>query len=131
MKFLLDTHIWLWSAVDPGRLTSRVRKVVSDPKNELWLCPVSIWELTLLCRKNRFRVEPDIATWAADSVAQLQISEAPLTFDVAFALAGMSFAHGDPADHFIAATAKAFDMTLVTADEHLLKIPDILVLANR
>lgn len=131
MKFLLDTHIWLWSALEPRRLTSRVQKIISDPQNEMWLSPVSIWELTLLCRKRRFRVQPDIRTWAAKTIAELQLSEAPLTLEVAFALSSMTFSHADPADHFIAATAKAFDLTLVTADEHLLKIPDVRTIANR
>jgi PIN domain nuclease of toxin-antitoxin system len=131
MKFLLDTHIWLWSAVKPDRLTARVQKTISDPQNEVWLSPVSIWELALLSRKKRFRVQPDVPTWAARSIAELQISEAPLTFEVVLALSSMTFSHGDPADQFIAATAAAFDMTLVTADEQLLKIREIPVLANR
>jgi PIN domain nuclease of toxin-antitoxin system len=39
--------------------------------------------------------------------------------------------HRDPADHFLVATAKIFDLTLVTADTHLMKVPDLSVLANK
>jgi|ERR1700730_10470682 PIN domain nuclease of toxin-antitoxin system len=131
MKYLLDTHIWIWSVSLPERISTRVDGVLTDPDNELWLSPVSVWELTLLCRKKRFRVDPDISTWVEKSRSDLQLIEAPLTTEVALAIPSISFQHADPADHFLAATAKVFDLTLVTADDHLLKLPDIRVLANR
>jgi PIN domain nuclease of toxin-antitoxin system len=131
MKYLLDTHIWLWGTMQPDRLSRRVAKILADTENELWLSPISIWELTLLCRKGRFRVHPDIPSWVAKSTSELQIVEAPLTIEVALAIPSISFSHGDPADHFLAASAKVFDLTLITADDHLLALSDIHVLANR
>jgi PIN domain nuclease of toxin-antitoxin system len=131
MKYLLDTHIWLWSAMQPGRLSRRVAEAIVDQENELWLSPISIWELTILCRKGRFRVQPDIPTWVADSLSQSRIIEAPLTVEVALAVPTVNLPHGDPADHFLAASAKVFGLTLVTADKALIATPGIKVLANR
>jgi PIN domain nuclease of toxin-antitoxin system len=131
MKYLLDTHIWLWSSLQPERLSRRVARILADTQNELWLSPISVWELTILCRKGRFRVHPDIPSWVAKSVSDLQMVEAPLTIEVALAIPSISFSHGDPADHFLAASAKAFDLTLITADDHLLALSSIRVLANR
>lgn len=131
MKYLLDTHIWFWSFIEPGRLSSRVARTLADSQHELWLSPVSVWELTILSRKGRFRVLPDIASWVKKSMSDLQLIEAPLTLDVALAIPSIRFSHGDPADQFLAATAKVFDLTLITADDHLLKLPGIRVLPNR
>jgi PIN domain nuclease of toxin-antitoxin system len=131
MKYLLDTHIWLWSFMQANRLSSRVAGTLADSQNELWLSPVSIWELTIMCRKGRFQVHPDISTWVKKSISDLQLTEAPLTNEVALAIPFIAFAHGDPADQFLAATAKVFELTLITADAHLLKIPGIRVLPNR
>jgi len=61
----------------------------------------------------------------------LELTEAPLTVEVALAISSINFPHGDPADQFLAATAKVFDLTLVTADEYLMHLPGIRVLANR
>ena len=47
-KLLLDTHIWLWSTLEPQRLTRRVDKALRNPVNELWLSPVSVGELVVL-----------------------------------------------------------------------------------
>ncbi len=131
MKYLLDTHIWLWGYMQPDRLSSRVTKILADPQHDLWLSPVSIWELTILCRKGRFRVHPDIPTWVAEGLSKSRLREAPLTIEVALAISSMNFSHGDPADHFLAASAKVFDLILITADDQLLKVPSIRVHANR
>jgi PIN domain nuclease of toxin-antitoxin system len=131
VRLLLDTHIWLWSTLEPQRLTRRVNKALADPANELWLSPVSVGELIVLLRKRRLSLPNDVAAWVVKTMADLQLTEAPLTVEVALAIASINFPHGDPADHFLAATAKVFDLTLVTADEHLIRLPGIHVLANR
>jgi len=117
--------------MQPDRLSRRVAKTLADPQNELWLSPISVWELTILCRKGRFRVHPDIPSWVDKTLSDLRLVEAPLTIEVALAIPSLRFSHGDPADHFLAASAKIFDLTLITADEHLAALSGIRVLANR
>ena len=131
MKLLLDTHIWLWSALQPDRLTQRVSRALANPENELWLSAISVWELTVLCRKRRFDLPSELSHWVTRSMQDLEVSEAPLTIEVALAVSSMNLPHGDPADRFIAASAKVFALTLVTADRRLLETPGIQVLANR
>lgn len=131
MKLLLDTHIWLWSALDPLRLTRRVSKLLADSANELWLSPISIGELIILLRKGRLTLPSDLSAWVAQTMVDLELIEAPLTVEVALSISSITFPHADPADHFLAATAKVLGLTLVTADERLLQLPGIQVLANR
>ena len=131
MKLLLDTHVWLWSALQPDRITARVARELASPDNELWLSAVSVWELTILLQKGRLRITEDISAWVAKSMADLEMTEAPFTVEVALALSSIAFSHGDPADRFIAATAKVFDLTLITSDERLLHLPEIKVMSNR
>jgi PIN domain nuclease of toxin-antitoxin system len=131
VKLLLDTHIWIWSALEPERIAARVRKTLTDPANELWLSPISVGEVVVLLRKGRLQLPKDLGAWVANTMTDLRLTEAPLTIEVAIAVASFNFPHGDPADHFLAATAKAFDLRLVTADERLLRVPGIDVLPNR
>src|ERR1019366_9837346 len=102
MKLLLDTHIWLWMALDPTRLASRVGKALDDPENELWLSSISVWELTVLCRKGRFRTLPELPVWVANTMGELKLVEAPLTVEIALAISSLDLPHNDPADGFIA-----------------------------
>lgn len=131
MKLLLDTHIWVWSVLEPERLSPRVARQLVNPHNEIWLSAVSIWELRLLHDKGRVKLIPDAVTWINDNLSRLNIREAPLTFEVALSIYSLNLPHNDPADGFIAATAKVFGLTLVTADEQLAKLKDIAVLPNR
>ncbi|HVO81209.1 MAG TPA: type II toxin-antitoxin system VapC family toxin [Terriglobales bacterium] len=130
MKLLLDTHIWLWSIAEPHRLSRRVAKELDDRENQLWLSPISIWEALLLCQKGRIRTSGVFATWLADALSMIPLTEAPLTFDVARALPTVTLPHSDPADLFLVASAKVFDLTLVTADRNLIRAHGIQVLAN-
>jgi PIN domain nuclease of toxin-antitoxin system len=130
MKFLLDTHIWLWMVLEPARLQPRVARVLDKAENELWLSPIAVWELLVLIHKGRVRLNEDPVTWAQRSVEQLQLREAPLTFDVALETHSLKLTHGDPADRFMVASAKVFDLTLVTADEKLLAASGVKVLPN-
>lgn len=128
MRLLLDTHIWLWSLRAPQFLGKRVRRELLDPINEVWLSPISIWEALVLYRKGRIKLQSDLHSWLAEAIAHVR--EAPLTHDIAFATYSLSL-HGDPADRFIAATAKVLGLTLVTEDRRLLGLGDIATLANR
>ncbi|HUJ95224.1 MAG TPA: type II toxin-antitoxin system VapC family toxin [Terriglobales bacterium] len=130
-RLLLDTHIWLWGLLEPERLRPRVVADLSNSSNELWLSPISIWEFFVLHRKKRLALIADANAWVADRLAVAPLKEAPVTIEVARELGRLQLPHGDPADHFLVATAKVFELTLVTADERLLRLRDIPLLPNR
>ncbi len=131
MKLLLDTHIWLWSVLGPKHLSKRTTKALSDPANELWVSPISTWEILMLCQKKRLRLEGDPEKWVASVLAAVPFKEAPLTHEVAIASASIGVAHADPADRFLAASARVYGLTLVTSDENLLNGHGYKVLPNR
>lgn len=129
MKLLLDTHIWLWSLREPARLAKHIQNALNDQANELWLSPISTWEALTLHRKNRIRLHTDPVSWVRRNTAQLR--EAPLTHEIVASAHQLQLQHADPADRFLAATAKVLGLTLVTSDENLLGLGDIATLSNR
>jgi PIN domain nuclease of toxin-antitoxin system len=118
---LLDTHIWLWCALEPARLPKKVRRAIEDPANELWLSPISVWETLVLARKKRLTLEPSPERWVRRALAELPIHEALLNHEVAIRSETLRLDHEDPADRFLVATALVNDLTLVTTDRRLLK----------
>jgi PIN domain nuclease of toxin-antitoxin system len=130
MKLLLDTHIWIWSVLEPERLSRRVTAALDDSENQLWLSPVSIWEAMLVHRKGRLKVPEGFSTWLTRALTIASFHEAPLTFDVAQALSTIKLPHADPADLFLAGSAKVYGLTLVTSDRNLLRSKEISVLEN-
>ena len=130
MKLLLDTHIFVWSFLEPDRLTLTVKAALEESSNEIWLSPITIWECLLLARKGRVILEPNAVAWLRERLKELRPTEAPLNHEVAFRSEAVDVAHHDPADRFLAATAAVFDLTLVTADQRVLGSKGISVLAN-
>lgn len=129
MRLLLDTHIWLWSLREPERLGDRTRHELQSPENEVWLSPVSTWEALMLHEKGRIHLEDDLKSWVIDSTAPFL--EAPFTHEIAAASRQLRLPQRDPADRFLAATAKVLGLTLVTADANLLGLGEIATLGNR
>lgn len=131
MRLLLDTHIWLWSLLDPERLTKRVAREMEREDAELWLSPISVWELLVLVDKGRVRLTSPPHEWVTTALQRIPFHEAAVTHEVALETRNVRLTHRDPADRFLVATARVFGLKLVTADERLIDLKAVPTLANR
>jgi PIN domain nuclease of toxin-antitoxin system len=121
VRLLLDTHVWIWSLLDPDRLDARVRRILQRPETEVWLSPISVWEIHVLAEKGRLKGVKEPGPWVRRCLEITSPREAALTFAVALASRELALPHGDPADRFLAATAAVHALKLVTADQNLLR----------
>jgi len=131
MRLLLDTHIWIWSYLDPHKLSSEVAREISNPEHYRYLSPISIWEMVVLLEKKRIQIKEDFGEWFRRSKEDLDLLELPLDWRIGHELRFTMLQHSDPADRFLVASAKIYDLTLVTADERLMNVPGLSVLQNR
>jgi PIN domain nuclease of toxin-antitoxin system len=133
VNLLLDTHIWLWSHTEPERLAKRVAAALADDSNQLWLSPISMWEFLVLAERGRVRVRGGTppADWVEMALSRVPMRDAALSREVAVRSRSVRLDHEDPADRFLAATADVYELTLVTADERLLRGKGFRTLANR
>jgi PIN domain nuclease of toxin-antitoxin system len=129
LKLLLDTHIWIWAQLATGKLSTRVKRALDNEANEVWLSPISIWELVLLVEKRRVVLDRHVGEWVRQSASTLK--EAPLTLEIVLEATRVSLPHDDPADRFLVATARTLGLTLVTSDARLLASNAVPVLPNR
>ena len=107
----------------------RVRRSLENSGNEIWLSPISIWELTLFVEKRRIVLDCGLADWVAKATSPLK--KAPLTAEIVLETGRFSLPQGDPADRFLVATARSLGLTLVTADRRLLASKSVSVIPNR
>ena len=131
MKLLLDTHIWIWSLLEPQRLSAKVARALAAATNELWLSPISTWELSCLVEKQRIALDTHFEAWLPRALDSAAFREALLTHDIAAAVRDVRLPHRDPADLLLVATARVLNLTLVTADERLIDAKQVSTLANR
>lgn len=130
MKLLLDTHIWLWSFLQPERLSRRVAEALEETAKELWLSPISVWEALILAERGRIKLLPTPEQWIRDALSEVPMHEAGLNREVALQSRRLSIPTQDPVDRLIAATANVHELTLGTEDDKLAEIEGVTVLSK-
>lgn len=131
MNLLLDTHILLWSLLEPSRLSQRISLELENDDNHLWISPITTWETLVLIEKGRIEINLDSIDWVREIFSTVPLKEAPLNHEIAIQSRRIKLPHNDPADRFIAATAVVYGLTLVTADERLLFSDQYSLLPNK
>jgi PIN domain nuclease of toxin-antitoxin system len=119
---LLDTHALLW--LDSGAPMTRESIAVIDEaaaRGEVLVSPISAWEIGLLVRKGRLRLDLDPLVWFERFLALPGVRLTPLTVPAAIQSAFLAEPfHGDPANRLLVATARALPATLITRDARIL-----------
>ena len=130
IDLLLDTHIFVWSLVEPQRIGTDLQALLIAEGTQVWLSPITAWECLLLAEKGRLALPRDAKGWLKKSFVAMGAREAPLTHEVSLASREVQLPHQDPADRFLAATAAVYGLTLVTADEKILQGSGFQVMSN-
>ena len=122
MKLLLDTHVLLWAAGAPERLSAASRNLMEDPHNELVFSAASIWEIAIKSGLGRSDFEAD-AHLLRRGLLDNGYLELPIASDHAVAVQDLPPIHKDPFDRMLVAQAVVEGFLLLTADERLLDYP--------
>lgn len=123
MRVLLDTHILIWWLVGAGALSKKQAEVLDriDSKGERYaLSAISLWEIATLVKRGKISLQRSIDGFFEDLEDHSSIEIIPLTPRIALESTrlGDSFPK-DPADQIIAATARVYGMSLITADTRI------------
>src|SRR5690606_38056122 len=117
-KYLLDTHAFLWAAVDDDSLGAKAAKAVATtPYERLAISDVTLQEIGLLLHSSRITFAGAPKTVLGALLEFITI--VPITLDVAIVAPALPLLHGDPFDRIITATAKVHRLTLITKDANI------------
>lgn len=122
MKLLLDTHLLLWTAGVPNRLSAATRKLIQDPANELLFSAASIWEVTIKRGLGRtdFQADPRLLR---RGLLDNGYGEVPILSEHVVAIDSLPPIHKDPFDRLLVAQATVEGITLITADSVIVRYP--------
>jgi PIN domain nuclease of toxin-antitoxin system len=117
---LLDTCAIIWDALDPSKLSSDAAKAINDADNDLIICDISIWEISMLIKRNRLSVDGTASEFVelALQARNFRIQEITPPIAELSVNFGQEINSG-PADRLISATSILLNTPLVTADKNL------------
>jgi PIN domain nuclease of toxin-antitoxin system len=128
MKFLLDTHLLIWSSEGMVHLPSGACALVSNPDNELFFSVASLWEITIKNARNRpdFRMDASVLR---HNLLDNGYRELSILSQHVIAVDTLPPIHKDPFDRLLVAQAMVEGITLLTADATVAKYPGPVQLA--
>lgn len=115
MKALLDTHLLLWNAGRPDRLSPEARRIIDSADSELYFSAASLWEIAIKTSLGRSDFSVD-ARLLRRGLLDHGFAELPVTGEHAVAIDGLPPIHRDPFDRILVAQAKVEGIILLTSD---------------
>jgi PIN domain nuclease of toxin-antitoxin system len=116
MRILLDTHIFIWMATEPERLSSRFTESIIDRQNSLFLSLASIWEIQIKVALGKLDLKGDLATIVDIQIEENSIQLLSIDLKHIYALSNLPAHHRDPFDRLLIAQSQVEKMTLATVD---------------
>jgi len=122
VKLLLDTHLLLWVASKPSRLSTAARKLIEAPENELFFSAVSLWEIAIKRGLGRKDFKAD-ARLLRRGLLDNGYHELAMVSEHAVAIDNLPPIHKDPFDRMLITQAMVEGITLLTVDATLAQYP--------
>ena len=122
MKYLLDTHAWVWWHMNPSKLSKKVIQLISktDKYDELLLSAISPWEFCKLIEKNKIGISCNPEDWLIAALNMPKFRLVELSPNIAYrsTVLPQPF-HSDPGDQIIVATAREENAIIITKDKRI------------
>ena len=126
MKYLLDTHVFIWYFANSDKLSETAADIIEDTETPKYISIASLWEFTIKYDSGKLLFEGGLSRlW--EMITQNEFLILPITQPHLAGLIGLPLLHRDPFDRLLVAAAKAEGMTLLTADEniHRYEVPSV------
>ena len=123
MRLLLDTHVFIWWADNPEKLSPAALSALEDEANELILSAASVWEMQIKIQLGKLKLSLPLKELVKNQQETNNLTVSPVTLPYVLALDALPFHHKDPFDRLLIAQSIEEDLTLVTADSQFSAYP--------
>jgi PIN domain nuclease of toxin-antitoxin system len=117
LRLLLDTHVLLWSALEPDRISAIGREAIEDGENSVYVSAVSAWEIAIKQSIGKLELARPAERWLPDVLRRSGFAPLPVDLTAALRVRALPWHHRDPFDRLLAAQAIEEGLTLVTNDD--------------
>ena len=116
MKYLLDTHIILWAALDVKRLSRKAKAILENPESVLYFSPISLWEISIKHEKHPKQMAIT-SERAKEPALKMGFIELPVRSRHGVDIAKLPDIHGDPFDRMLITQARSDGLVLISHDD--------------
>jgi PIN domain nuclease of toxin-antitoxin system len=116
VRLLLDTHIWLWWVLEPGKISQKAHDVIADKQNQILFSAAGVWEIAIKYRLGKLKLPMPPSAYVPTRLAAQRFELLPINAAHAAEVASLPDHHRDPFDRLLIAQAQIEGLTLLTAD---------------
>lgn len=129
---LLDTHIWVWWVSQQPQLTTQLEQIIQHHQETgLGVSMISCWEVAKLVENGKLQLAITVADWLNQALAYPGVQLLELTLPIVIDSTQLPGTfHRDPADQIIVATARVYNMALLTVDTKIISYPHVQILTE-
>jgi len=121
MKVLLDTHTFLWWITDDPKLSLRVRGIISDGENEIFISAATGWEIVIKSQIGRLKLPDEPRRFILEQLRINGMKSLPIEMRHALHISTLPTYHQDPFDRILIAQAQMEDLPVLSADPEIAK----------
>lgn len=116
MSYLLDTHVLLWALAEPGKLGSQAKRIIADPKEEVWFSSASLWEIAIKYQLGKLPLPGSPISLFPPYLAEAGFRALAVMPHHALGVGTLPALHRDPFDRMLVVQANAEGHTLMSVD---------------
>ncbi|MBT4266579.1 MAG: type II toxin-antitoxin system VapC family toxin [Deltaproteobacteria bacterium] len=117
MKFLLDTHVFLWWIMDSPQISENARKLMSERSSDLFWSSASSWEIAVKYANGKLPLPDEPEVFIMSELSSNRISSLSITDEHSFMAGMLPIHHRDPFDRMLIAQSNFENMPLITSDQ--------------
>ena len=119
MKYLMDTHAFLWFVSDDNRLSSKAKSIIKNNNNEIYFSAASAWEISIKSKLGRMKLGEDLGSFIIEQLAANSFGPLAITISHALYTEKLPQIHKDPFDRMMISQSKVENMVLITGDKKI------------
>ena len=119
MKYLLDTHAFLWFVTDDNRLSSKAKSIIQDSNNEIYLSAASAWEISIKTKLGRLKLGKNLELFIVEQLTENSFGPLAITVSHSLYTEKLPQIHKDPFDRIMISQTKVENMVLITRDKEI------------
>ena len=121
MRYLLDTHTFLWWNLDDAQLSPQARELISSGDNEIFLSAATAWEIAIKTARGRLTLPEEPARYISERMSLHGFQPLAVQIHHAAQVYKLPLHHADPFDRLLIVQSQVESLPLISVDAEIRK----------